>query len=154
LLRPLRLGAVAKAAVVKNAPQISFYANKESIGRSSEFDPRIHFADAPIVGGNGIRPVPVSPVQLCQIGSSDRAILRQIKSIPTTDICCRGLADLHGSLGPGGIRTPHTEIFAMARLSAVDRGCDAIERRSRCHFGVFGCMLARVFLPIESGRLP
>ena len=64
------------------------------------FDPRIHFAKAPIVGGDGIRPVAVSPVQLCQIGSSDRAILREIKSIPAAHICCRCLADLHRSLGP------------------------------------------------------
>jgi hypothetical protein len=79
---------------------------------------------------------------------------RAIKSIPTTDICCRCLGDLHGALGPGGIRTPHAGVLAMTRLSAVDRGCDAIERHGRCHSDVFGSILARTFSTTQSVRVP
>jgi hypothetical protein len=75
--------------------------------------------------------------------------LRQIKSISPTDIHCGYLADLHRSLGPVRIRTPHIEIFAVARLSAVNRSSDTIERRGGSLHGILRCMLAHVFLRTE-----
>jgi hypothetical protein len=49
---------------MEDAPQIDGDADEKLVGRSSGFDPGIHLADAPIVGGYRIGPIPVSPVQL------------------------------------------------------------------------------------------
>src|SRR5439155_13157701 len=58
------LGRVAQTAFVKDAPQIHRNAGEKLAGRPSGLDPRIHIADAPIVGGDRVWPIPVMPKQL------------------------------------------------------------------------------------------
>jgi hypothetical protein len=61
---PPRLGAVAQAAFVEDAAQIGRDADKKLVGRPSGFEPGIHLAYSPIVSGDRVGPIAVSPVKL------------------------------------------------------------------------------------------
>jgi hypothetical protein len=49
---------------MEDAAQIDRNANEKLVGRSSGFDPGIHFAYAPIVSGDRVGPIAVSAVEL------------------------------------------------------------------------------------------
>jgi hypothetical protein len=146
------LGALTQTAVAKNPAQVSRNAGQELAQGPTCSDPRVHPAEAPVVSGNRIRPIPAASVELCQRGSSDRTILGQVKPITTADIQSRRFAHLHRALGPGRVRTPHIQIRSIARLCATHRGRDAIERKERRHPDIRVCMAADVFEPIGDGR--
>jgi len=93
-------------------------------------------------------------IQPRQIGPTEDPILREIKSIPTADIRCCRLAHLHGSLRPGGVRAPHTEIVSEARLRPINRVRNSIERRGWRHGSGLGCcQVARAYVSAQSHPL-
>jgi hypothetical protein len=58
------------------------------------------------------------------------------------------------SVPEGEILTSRNGVFAMARLSALDRGCLADRAALPLSFRSFGSMSARAFLTTGSARLP
>src|SRR6516162_5862220 len=83
---------------------------RKFVERATAADPRIYVARARIVCGDGVGPAAVSAVHLSQISGSERPVLPPVKALATADVWSRGRRNLHRSLRPACVRTPHLRI--------------------------------------------
>jgi len=126
--------------LAQHAVSVALDSQRELVGRSPAADPGIDIPGSPIVGRDCVFPIAVAPVHTGEIGTAQRTVLVQVEPVAAADIeGCRG-ADLHRSLRPARLRTPHAQIGAVGRFGAVDREGDTVEigRGSRAEQLRFG----------------
>src|SRR6516165_5271539 len=118
---------MAKERLAQYAIAIVFHVERKSVGGSPAADPGIDIAQTPVIGRDRVRPIAVAPVHPSEIGSAKRTVLRKIEPVAAPDIDCRSLRDLHRPLRAAWLRTPHSEIGAVAGFGAVHGEGDTIQ---------------------------
>src|ERR1700745_3566267 len=83
------------------------------------------------MGGDPICPIPVPPIQAGKISPPQRPVLHNVETVAAAYIECGGGSHLHWTLGPAGLGTPHSQIYAVGGVLAGDSKGDTIEIGNR-----------------------
>ena len=73
----------------------------------------------------------IAPIQKCQVGAADRAVLRNIKPITAPNVAGGLLTNLHWALRAREVRPPHRRIPAITRFHTCDSVRDALQILAR-----------------------
>src|SRR5271165_3971695 len=107
---------------------VNLYRQRKFVERATAADPGIHVARAPVVRSDRVGPAAVSAVHLGEIGAPERPVLLLLKTVAAADIHSRSRRNLHWSLRPLRVWTPHLRIGPVIGFGSLDRKRQPVER--------------------------